>query len=91
MCAPSQKSGVKLLTLTGSLRKVVMANSYKKEIREIVRLAESQGCISKKHRKKSHGSLLIPNGEIVVYSATPSDFRAIRRFRSDLRKRGIRV
>ena len=68
-----------------------VANSYKKEIKTIVKAAESQGCVFRISRKNSHGSLLIPGGGIVVFSSTPSDSHAVKNFRSDLRRAGIRV
>lgn len=74
-----------------------MSESYKKEIKSIVKAAQSQGCVLKESKgkkngkKNSHGSLLIPGGGIVVFSATPSNPHAVKNFRADLRRAGIRV
>lgn len=65
-----------------------MAN--KNEIRNIIRLAESQGWIINK-TKGGHLRWTAPAGGFVFTASTPSDNRATQNMIRDLRKYGLTV
>jgi len=62
-----------------------------REVRKIVKAARKQGCRIKETGGGGHVQILTPNGGIVTVSSSPSDERAYKNMRSDLRRQGVRV
>lgn len=58
------------------------------EIRKLVRIAEKSGWASRLS-KGGHIRLQHPTNGLVFGPSTPSDHRAIKNFRSELKKRGV--
>jgi hypothetical protein len=58
----------------------------KREVRQLIREIESLGAVVTTRRR--HYRIKCPNGALVFMSATPSDYRAIKNARSDLRRIG---
>jgi len=62
-----------------------------REIRKIVKSAVKQGCEVKASRRSSHIQIIVPGKGIVTVSSSPSDERAYKNIRADLRRNGIVV
>lgn len=65
---------------------------YEREVDELRRMAEQQGWIVRRTRSR-HWQFVPPDprAPIVTTSGTPSDFRTIRNFRSQLQRSGLRL
>ena len=59
------------------------------EVREMLRVAEANGCRVKSG--SGHFSVYAPNGKIVTLPSTPSDHRSVLNCRSQMRRAGIPV
>jgi len=62
----------------------------KKEMKVLVRAAEREGWLVKR-TKRGHYQWLPPQGRVIVTAGTPSDHRALRNIKSDLRREGLCV
>ena len=62
-------------------------SSLKKDVKKLLKDAESQGCII--IRAKRHYKVRCPSGQQIVVSASPSDHRVLHKIRRDFRKAGI--
>lgn len=60
----------------------------RKEIDEIIDLVRKQGWVAEFTRRRGHWKLTSPGGIIVGTSGTPSDWRSILDFKSNLRPAG---
>ena len=62
-------------------------SSLKKDVRKLLKDAESKGCIV--FRGKRHYKVRCPEGRQITVSSSPSDHRVLHKIRKDFRKVGI--
>lgn len=67
-----------------------MSTSNAKALRLMIKAAESQGWVVER-TCKNHYKFLPPLGGIYIAACTPSDHRAIRNTKSQLRKMGLKI
>lgn len=61
----------------------------KREVARLLSLAREQRA-AVRQTKSGHWQVRVPGGAIVVTGSTPSDHRAVKNFRAQLRRAGIK-